>query len=106
MRISTDRGMVRLDLCVDYNGGGGGCQSIVRRDVGGGGPNSLTRRDAERLGWVFVLLQSWGERLGGWLGGGGCGCVLGSEGTETECGSLFLNQHRLGPLCRGVCPVT
>lgn len=48
---------------------GGGCQSIVRRDVGGGGPNSLTRRDAERLGWVFVLLQSWGERLGGWVGG-------------------------------------
>lgn len=117
MRISTDRGMVRLDLCVDYNGGmvsvcstercrGRGPGLWIRRDAeswGWVGPDLWTRWGAERLGWVCVLLQGWGERLGGWGGGGG---VLGSEGTETECGSLFLNQHRLGPLCRGACPVT
>lgn len=65
MRISTDRGMVRLDLCVDYNRGrvsvystekwGGGVRVYGpegTQRVGGGwvGPNLWTRRGAERLG--------------------------------------------------------
>lgn len=97
--------MVRLDLCVDYNGGGGGCQSIVRRDVGGGSKfmDQKGRREV-RVGFCITTRL---RREVRWVGGGvGCGCALGSKGTETECGSLFLNQHRLGPLCRGVCQAT
>lgn len=68
---------------------GGGCQSIVRRDVGGGGPNSWTRRDAERLGWVFVLLQGCGERLGGWVGVWGVAVPLAQRGRRQNVGLYF-----------------
>lgn len=45
--------MVRLDLCVDYNGGG--CQSVVRRDVGGG-VRVFGSEETQRVGggWVQI----------------------------------------------------
>lgn len=121
MRISTDRGMVRLDLCVDYNGGmvsvcstercrGRGPGLWIRRDAeswGWVGPNLWTRWGAERLGWVCVLLQGWGERLGGWGGGWGCPWLRGdgdrmwvsiSESTQTRTVmSWRLSSHITSP---------
>lgn len=66
----------------------GGVSVYSTERCGGGGPNSWTRRDAERLGWVFVLLQSWGERLGGWVGGG-VAVSLAQRGRRQNVGLYF-----------------
>lgn len=79
-----------------------------RRELGVGGSKFMDQKGCREVGvGLCITTRMWREVR--WVGGGGGvgdGCVLGSEGTETECGSLFLNQHRLGPLCRGACPVT
>lgn len=52
MRISTDRGMVRLDLCVDYNRGRVSVYSTERCGGGGGvrGSESMDQKGRRELG--------------------------------------------------------
>lgn len=77
-----------------------------RRELGVGGSKFMDQMGRREVRVGLCITTRLGREVR-WVGVGvGDGCVLGSEGTDTECGSLFLNQHRLGPLCRGVCPVT
>lgn len=78
MRISTDRGMVRLDLCVDYNRGRVSVYSTEK--WGGGGSEYMDQKGRRELG------------VGGWVQ------IYGPEGVQRGWGR-FVYYYKDGERC-------
>lgn len=103
MRISTDRGMVRLDLCVDYNRGrvsvysterwGGGSESMDqkgRRELGVGGSKFMDQKGCREVGVGLCITTRMGREVR-WVGGGGGGVAvsLAQRGRRQNVGLYF-----------------